>query len=338
MQKYAYLDLDAVAYTGACIAEKLAYQWRKLDGTETSEEFPKAADAKLWYEQVTEFGQIDPVDWERVTVVKLQDEKTAFEGLENEIKKWVNATKKLAGKDVILKGFLTSSGLKNKDIKGLQDRYQHNRIGKVKPTHLKACRNYLLTSRDWIRISPFGVEADAIVVGLAERRGQNGVAVFKDKDLRQVMDCGMIEMNNSNPRLEVSTVVGDLRYTTNAKGIKKFEGEGFKLICFQTAVGDSADGYKGIAGFGPVAGYELLKGCTTPKECCEALVDLYETKFPDGITYKAWDGEVVTRTAHELLTQHMQLAYHERSKDEKTNPIGRFLNGEKPIYPNGGLK
>ena len=67
-QKVAYLDLDAVAYTGASIAQKLAYQWVKKDGTEKTEVFDKAAKAKEWYDGEVGFGMIEPDEWKRETI------------------------------------------------------------------------------------------------------------------------------------------------------------------------------------------------------------------------------------------------------------------------------
>jgi hypothetical protein len=340
-KKVAYLDLDAVAYTGASIAEKKAYQWKKKDGTDESEVFPKAALAKEWYEGEIGFEQINPDEWERETIILRQPLEVAIKGLEFELKKWMDSVRKLWHKDCVFSGYLTCSGRKLKDADGLEDRYQHNRYDcketwtpKPKPEHLSACRTHFITAHDWVKMSPPGIEADAVVVGLAERRGEDACIGFKDKDLRQAMNVHLVEMN-AQPRdrvLEKTSTVGSLILKRNAKGVAKVEGEGFKLLCYQTAAGDSADGYKGLKGFAAIAGFNLFDPLETVEECCKALVDLYNEKFPDGKKYTSWDKKEMNLSAMELLTQHMRLAYHERSSRDIPTPIERYLNGDNPLY------
>lgn len=340
-EKIAYLDLDAVAYTGASIAQKLAYQWVKKDGTDTTEVFDKAAKAKEWFDGEVGFGMIEPDEWERKTIIVRQPLEVAIKGVEYELSKWKKSINDLWEKDCTFKGFITSSGRKLKDADGLEHRYQHNRYDctetwtpKPKPDHLAACRTYLINTFDWVKMSPPGIEADAVVVGLAERDRGNSCIGFKDKDLRQTMKVDMVEMN-AKPQdrvLETSTVLGSLTVKVSVKGAKKVEGDGFKIMCYQTCVGDTADGYKGINKFGPMAGVALLEECTTVKECCKALVDLYTERFPDGIKYTSWDKQEMDLTAMQLLTQHMRLAYHERSRKDVLTPIERYLNGDYPLY------
>lgn len=353
-QKYAYLDLDGVAYIGACIAAKTAYQWRTKEGVEPqqeSPEFPKAKEAKEWHEERVGFEQINPEDWERVSIPKIQDISVALKGVDLELKKWMKSCQDLFDKDVIFKGFLTSSGLKNKDIHDLEHRYQHSRfvnhkeaqgsdyenwVEKERPLYLSQCRNHLLNTYDWIKMSPPKVEADAIVVGLAERKGQNAVIGLKDKDLKQIMNSNYIDMNlvPSKRELVSTNELGELWIKKNAKDVKSLEGNGFKLIAAQTAQGDASDGYKGIHGFGPVDAYELFNDAESVEECCELLIELYKGKFPEGIEYPAWQdsSKIIKKSWKELLTQHMRLAYHERGSKDTLTPIERYFNGDNPVY------
>ncbi len=354
IKKYAYLDLDGVAYIGACIAEKVAYKWKTKKGVEPeqeTQEFAKAKDAKQWYDERVGFEEINPEEWERVTIPKIQDLSVALKGVDLELEKWMKSCKELFHEDVIFKGFLTCSGLKNKDIHDLQHRYQHTRFAnfkeaegkdyehwedKPKPMYLSECRNHLITTYDWIKMSPPAIEADAIVVALAERKGENAVVGLKDKDLMQVMNSHYINMNDTPKKRELvkTDYLGSLWIKENAKGVKSLEGNGFKLIAAQTATGDTSDGYKGIHRFGPVDAYNLLEDATSPEECCKRLVELYEGKFPEGIEYEVWQekGRFVKRSAMELLIQHMQLAYHERGSKDTSNPISRYLVGEDPVW------
>jgi hypothetical protein len=353
-QKYAYLDLDGVAYIGACIAEKSAYIWRTKKGvtpSQESQEFPKAKEAKQWHEDRVGFEEIDPTEWERHTVPKIQDLSVALKGVDLELNKWMKSCQDLFDKDVIFKGYLTCSGVKNKDIHDLQHRYQHTRFAnykeaegkdyefwetKNKPMYLSECRNHLITTYDWIKMSPPEVEADAIVIGMAERKGHDAVVGLKDKDLMQVMGSHYINMNDqpAKRKLVKTTTLGELTLKKNAKGVKSLEGNGFKLIAAQTPQGDTSDGYKGIPRFGAVDAHTLFNEAENIEECCQLLEELYQGKFPEGIEYPAWqdDSKTVKRTWKELLVQHMRLAYHERGSKDVLTPIERYFHGETPQY------
>lgn len=340
MIDYAYIDLDSVAYVGACIAQKSNYQFTHKDG-EKSKKFKSAADAKYWLEAESDLGFIDPSEWTRETIVVEQDESVAIKATEYELNNWIKSIKDLTkNNSIILKGFLTSSGIKTKDIEGLEDRYQFNRYKDRetwtpmdKPKHLKACREYLLRTKDWVKMSPKGIEADAVVVYFAEKKGQRAVIASKDKDLKQAMGTFFIDMNKDKKfrELELIDPLGYLEIIEKPR-TKELKGGGFKLLCAQTVTGDASDGYKGLNKFGLMAAYNLLNDCKSIEECCKALVDLYEERFPEGHEYTSWDGKPQQRTAKELLEQHMQLAYHERGAKDTSNPIARYMLKENPIF------
>lgn len=338
---HVYMDLDAVAYSGACSAEKKAYQFVNNTTGEKTQEFDKAAKAKEYMEEEMAFGFKDPEEWERITLEKTEPYEKAVKGVEWELGRWIKTAKDKLGKDTKIHGYLTCSGIKDKDLDFLEKRYQHNRyddkvnwVAKPKPLYLSRIRSYLISTYDWIKMSPTNKEADACVVYFAEKKGLNGCAMSKDKDIRQVMGCHYIEMNGSPKdwKKETFDILGDIRLKENAKKIKSMEGEGFKLICAQTVGGDTSDGYSGLKGFGPVAVYDLLKEAETPEECCEKLVNLYNEKYPEPYTYKDWNDKEQTKTSMEMLDMHMRLAYHERGPKDKLTPITRYLKGSSPIY------
>lgn len=347
MITHAYLDLDPIAYVGASICEKSAYQWVKNDGSEKSEVFSKAYDAKIWLEGVTEFDGESPDDWTRDKIKVLLPFEDAVKALEGEMKKWLTDIKKLTkNDDIILKGWLTSSGRKDKDIDGLENRYQYNRYLKEKDPEnpvwerepklllLAQCREYILTNFDWAGMSPPGVEADALVVGFAERKGDKAVVCCEDKDLRQVMNSHFIDMNDQPGyrKLEFVDTMGYCRIKRSLKDSPSLEGAGFLLIAAQTIGGDQTDGYKGVHGMGCVKVVKMLEKALTPKDACFILKTYYEEKFKNGHEYVDWNGQSQKRTWQELLIQHMQLAYHERGSKDTSNPIARFLDGEQILY------
>lgn len=337
----AILDMDSIAYVGACIAEKNAYIYREIDGDGKSQEFPSAKEGKVWFEGATGFEEIVAEEWKRHTIIKLQDASVALKGVEYELANWKRDIIRLTkNPDIRFVGYLTPSGIKTKDITGLEDRYQFNRYlcraewtKAPSPTHLKACRAHLISICPWVKMAPAGFEADAPVVYRAEKIGYSAVAASKDKDIAQTMRTHYIDMNPSQPKLAKHTVLGHLEMIKK-RSSNKVEGSGFKLICYQTIVGDTSDGYKGLNKAGPVFGYKLLNDCGSIEECLDVLLDLYRTRFPDGHEYTDWTGIDQHRTAEELCVQHMQLAYHERGQNDKFNPMSRYLNGEDPIVGN----
>lgn len=346
---HVYMDLDSAAYVGACLAEKRAYIFRNKVTGETSQEFSSASKAKGFITQLEGFEDEDdddefkPENWERETIIKHQPESIAIKFVKNEIDRWVKAAKKATGNnDVIIKGYLTSSGIKTKDIKGIENRYQHNRyideenwIPAPKPKHLKACRNYILNSYDWVKMSPKGIEADAVVIFMAEKRGYNACILSKDKDLKQAVNTNFMDMNTLSkdniPKVEKLDEVGYLEVIEKVKA-KEYKGTGFKLLCMQTMAGDPSDGYHGINLVGGATAIELLGDCKTVNDCCEALVSFYKETFKDGHSYTSWDKQEKTLTWKEMLIQHMTLAYQERGPKDTVTPIERFFNNEDPIF------
>lgn len=344
MITHAFLDLDSVAYIGACIAQKTRYKYINKNTQEETELFKSAKDAKVWMEGEIFFGGItDESEWERVSVIDYLPEKDALFITQKELESWVGAAKRLTDNpNLILKGFLTKSGLKTKDIPGIERRYQQNRYADIenwipspKPRHLTACRNHLLNLYDWIQLAPEGFEADAVVIALAEKKRNKAVIVTKDKDLRQAMGTYLIDMNPDAKflKLEYLDPFGEILLEKNHRH-SKLTGSGFKFLCAQAVMGDPSDGYLSLEKFGAVSAYNLLKDCTTYEECLEALIKLYNERFPNGYTYTSWDKQTVTVTANELLVQHFQLAYQERGKGDLSNPIKRYLEGLPIFYEN----
>jgi len=344
---HAYQDLDGVAYIGACLAEKLNYKFVKQDMSgEETEVFTNAADAKDWYERAVGFDEIVPEEWERVTVINLLPEKDAIKFTKDELETWIRTAKDLTGNNnLIFKGFLTCSGRKNKDVDHLEDRYQFNRYAdketwtaKPKPTHLTACRNYLINTYDWIKMSPDKIEADALVIYFAEKKGKKAVMMLKDKDLKQAMGTFYIDMNNGvkDRAIVETTEIGEISERIMSRGVKDYEGSGFKLICAQTMVGDTSDGYKGVKGYGPTAAVKMFKDLKTVDECCEVMVEFYNNKYKGDHKYVDWTGQEQIKTSTELLIQHCQLAYHERGAKDISNPLERYISDLDPIYRHAG--
>lgn len=351
-----YIDLDPIAYAGSSSAQVVMYQWIRKEGediVEESPEFKKAVEAQQWIE--TECWEDEPADegWERITKVVFKDVKDAFDATEEVLKDYFSTAKKFCrkGKEPKYLGWLTPKGHKDKDIEGLEDRYQHNREGVEKPKYLDDVREYLLKTYPTIfKMAKKGYEADTHVVGRAEAAGEDGCTMSIDKDIGQGEGCHHINMSAERQLRNVvfATELGELYFEKTHKGKEKTRGNGFKFLCYQAVVGDVSDGYKGLQGVGDKAAVKALQDCTTKLECLEAIRELYIKKSAKGylckkiqernaqaiadgredevivpekgmFIYESWNGTIERRDVNQMMEQHLRLAYQERSPNDSFN-------------------
>jgi hypothetical protein len=346
MIEYAVEDLDSCAYLAASVANKVIYQWEHIETKELSPEFLSAQKAKDWIATEEGFEGLNPKEWKRNKREVDLGLPHALKALDNEMKSWGRTAIALTGNHNIKRlGYLTRSGLKDKDKKGLPKRYQHNRydkkgldyddwVPKPRPKHLKACREHILTYYDYVKLSPEGIEADALCVMMAEKYGKKAVLMSKDKDLKQATLVNYIDMNPKE-RYRKMIFINELGHVDLVEvRPKDFEvqGTGFKLFCAQTCKGDPSDGYSGIHLYGDKKAFNLLDGCDSIEGCCEEMVSLYKTSYPEGFSYKSWDGVEMKLTWQEALAQHSLLAYHERGSKDVGTPLTRYLEGKQIIY------
>ena len=346
---YGFVDADPIAYKGASSAERILYQWKKLDGSQESKIFRKAADAKVWMEGLWDMGVESKEDWERSTEVDYGTIEQAIAATEAVVQDYLKTFEKFSGRDSRgVEFWLTRSDcVKVKDIGGLENQYQFNRIGKPKPRYLKEVREYLMKREDAF-MSPAGFEADAVVITKAELKGQLGVVLSIDKDLDQAMGTWLINTYPSfkERKLVWASELGELwEETLQVKDspktkVKQF-GTGFLWLCYQAMQGDINDGYKGLSGCGPKAALEVLQNCGSKEEAVTSMLSHYESKMEKGllckeakkagvkplkghIKYLSWDGKRVKLSARGLLQQHFFLAFQERGKNSVFN-IGDYL-------------
>ncbi len=289
-----YVDGDPIVYAGATSAEKVVYKWIQKDGdniVRESEEFFKAKEAKLWIE--SECWEDEPKDdgWERIKFVKDLGLQVAKDATDEVVKDYIKTGKKFCrkGKEPVFRGWLTESGQKEKDVKGLEDKYQFNRLDTEKPKYHKEIREYILETYPWITMAKKGYEADTHVVGRAEMAGEDGCTLSIDKDIDQVEGSWHVNMNDSFPyrKCYLSTELGDIWQEKTHRGKDKTKGDGFKWLCYQAIVGDVSDGYKGLYGVGDKAAVKLLEPCKTKEECVKALESMYLKKSAKGCDSKA---------------------------------------------------
>lgn len=193
----------------------------------------------------------------------------------------------------------------------LPTRYKSNRGG-IKPVQLQACRDYLVSKYKAVVVD--GEEVDDMLSrrcyeGLKQR--VKTVAVTIDGDQNGVAGW----MYNWTKMREPKLVAG-LGHIELTKENKDFDGYGRKFYFAQWCLGDSTDVFKPceIAGkkFGVVAMYNLLKDCTTDKECVEAVYQQYKKWYPGVVNYKCWQGEERVTDAIGLMDLYAACAHMRR--------------------------
>lgn len=308
-----FADGDPIAYAGACAAEKTYYKFvNKVTGKET-EEFPSARDAANWLSDLDQLGYGDSSEWERISYKKTGSVAMAI-ALTRSV---LNDYRSIVPNASVFEGYLTERGVsKSKDVAGLENRYQANRTAES-PTHLDACRDWLV--KQGFKVLKGGFEADAIVISKAERQREKGLILSIDKDLQQAEGTFMVNMKDAkDKRVFCRTVdengVGAVWYD---KAKKKWLGMGFRWLLLQAMSGDRSDGYFGLNGVGAVTAAELLGQYHTKEDLLKAMVEFYISKVGEEYTYTSWDEQVITLPAHKLMEQHIWLAYQERSPNDE---------------------
>ena len=171
--------------------------------------------------------------------------------------------------------------------------YKSNRIGMSKPTHLQACREYLLKWYDTYMID--GCESDDLVVGVTQyithQTDKKCVAWNIDKDFTQ----SLLPVSYYHP---VDGVVYDIEgglgeLHEHGKGVK---GSGLKWLIGQLLLGDKIDSYCPKQFFrkryGERAFYKDFKDLTTEKEVLERWVEVWRKLVGETITFTDYTGVI----------------------------------------------
>lgn len=133
--------------------------------------------------------------------------------------------------------------------------YKGNRRGKEKPRGTEEAKQHIRDN--YSPVSREGLEADDVMGILATepQTDEFRVIVSRDKDMKTVPAWQMDPEKDRFPWLQS-------------------EDGAWKCLCEQWMTGDSADGYKGIPGFGPKAfekwWYEKHRSFTEDGECIDA--------------------------------------------------------------------
>lgn len=320
--KYAFIDSDPIAYAGAFAVQKARYKYQNSITGEETLLFENAKQGKVYLSQEQEkcelFGfDFNAADWIREKVVVMGTDEEAVKASDQALDKYLKNVKGCEWA-----GFFTEKGeKKNKDLPGLEKQYQGNRAGLVSPTFLALCRSHLMSKPEMSMVRN-GFEADSIVIARSEKKGKAGVLLSLDKDLRQAENTYVMDMSYDPPLILIADNnvggVWECHLKSDAAKKKfKFCGVGFKWLCFQAVAGDQADHYGGIKGIGARAVIKALEGCETYQQCLDAVYAFYVKH--GAFKYTSWDGQDMELSPADMMLQHFNLAYQERSPSDSFN-------------------
>ena len=225
--------------------------------------------------------------------------------------------------------------------------YKGNRKDSLRPILLKKLREWVMKERNG-EYAPEGFENDDYV----EWFGYQGWLHYKK---HKVFSYGVIAEDKdsfSNPKLlinfgqhtgEDNPFKGDYKFPQAwlipdsgvssgevdlvVKSKKEFKASGLKWLLGQAfLIGDSADHYNALkhlkhykTNFGDVAAYELLADKETPKDCIQAVIDLYSKLLPYGVEYTDHKGESHDVDTLTYMNIYFLVAYMTRSSNDQTD-------------------
>lgn len=193
----------------------------------------------------------DIVAWRNASATENDSEVYALVGCDKTMQSIVDDTSASE-----YKAFLT--GDTNFRLK-INPEYKANRIGKPKPKHLVACKEFLV--REWNAVISEGCEADDLL-GVNQQKesdsegSYNTVVCTIDKDLRQV------------PGLHYNFVTKEYFSVSYLKGLKEF----YK----QMLIGDTSDNVFGVKGIGKVKAAAFIDHLETEEEMYGTVFELYK--------------------------------------------------------------
>lgn len=235
------------------------------------------------------------------------------------LKKALENIKKLEGfrKSILLIG----GGNNFRSSLPLPDLYKGSRKDMKKPTHLDACRNYLIKYHNAFIIN--GVEADDVVVGLTQiltSKGLDCIAWNVDKDFTQ----SLLPVKYFNPihqkLITLEGGVGELHLTKT--GVK---GSGLKWLLLQVMLGDSTDDYSPKQFFSKKYGdkgfYNDFHEIDNLRDLSDKWVTKWRALVGDEITFTTHDGYIQKHNWVSLAELYFLCAYMRVSPCDTTTLI-----------------
>jgi len=195
-------------------------------------------------------------------------------------------------------------------------KYKGQRASVVRPVHLKAIEEYLISYHDAELITH--LEADDKCV-MKCYDNPNNILVFCDKDYYGV---NRIHGYNINDHKDVYTGTGLGHLENTKKGVK---GIGRKFFYHQILSGDSSDNYFANSAsdvkWGDSSSYKALLDCKSDKECWQKIVECYKLLYPEPKEIIGWRGDTIKIDWLYVLQENATMAHMLRNENDSINVV-----------------
>ena len=201
----------------------------------------------------------------------------------------------------------------------LPTKYKANRADSVRPTHLEAAKDYLVSRFDASKVRR--IEADDVLSIRAYEEyhaGNTAIIASNDKDTLQAENIWFYDWTQKDAEIFEIPEIGYLEEKgTDVKGC------GLKFFAFQLLNGDSVDDYKpsALSGtrFGKKSALALLDDLYEPSEILDAVVRQYKEWYPEPFVYSAWNGQDVDSSWDHMLDIYFKAAYMKRTWNDNSD-------------------
>lgn len=308
------LDADSLLFAAANSAQQVRYTYRDADNNEVAS-FDSAKSGKNWLESIDfmgcdmDFGyEGDPSELIRDVSYDVGELKTATRTFDDLLESWLDSVphKQWRGK------VAAKQGAKNfrKDICTIRE-YKGNRKTTPKPYYTEDVRKHALTYKE-ISKATGGRESDDFVCGIAQKYGDDCIAIMDEKDVFGVTGTWFYAPSlMEEPYYSDPNIVGELWW--DARG--KLAGCGLLYWITQACVGDQADNYIGCEKFGEKGAMELLgefsgKGWGSLQDVVQTALQPFRKRYGEKYSYNhCMTGEKLTVSFREIFIENMRLAY-----------------------------
>ncbi|MND47886.1 hypothetical protein D3C80_387920 [compost metagenome] len=205
-------------------------------------------------------------------------------------------------------------------------RYKSNREDSLRPIQLKALRAHAINNMGAIVVKG---EADDFLTWKAYETATGKtdveyIATTVDKDAAGPQGWWFNWDKHKAPVMIKG--FGELH-----KEGKNVKGTGRLWLYYQSVFGDKVDGYRPVdicdilaqeqtgkkVQFGEQTALKLLQDCKNDKEAVQAVVSQYRKWYPKPVTYKAWDGQTLTKDALDIWQMYMDCAHMTRFEGDR---------------------
>lgn len=217
------------------------------------------------------------------------------------------------------------SGKKNfRDDLPLPSKYKGNRENLIRPTHLKACKEYLYKNHPSLLANNREADDDLIIKGYEYlNKGYTVILAGQDKDAFAYTGLTLYDFTQPNPEL---VLIPDFGYLEDTG--KKITGKGFLWFCFQILNGDETDNFKpcelASIAFGKQSAFNILKDCKDKQSALHQVVNKYKEWYPVEFEYKTWNEEIVKADYKTMLDLYFKCARMMTQENDNLNAASFF--------------